>query len=88
MTLQCNDIMAPSPHHRRYPPLVIVIMYFQIKVRKRFIGDILHIVILNFSDNILTLSVKIWCPGLVKRNYGQLAIAERTTDNNNNNCLT
>jgi len=50
-----------------------VIMYFQIKVRKRFIGDILHIAILDFSDNILTLSVKIWCPGLVKRNYGQLA---------------
>jgi len=33
-------------------PLVIVIMYFQIKVRKRFIGDILHIVILDFSADI------------------------------------
>jgi len=50
-------------------------MYFQIKVRKTFIGDILHIVILDFSDNILTSSVKIWCPGLVKRNYGLVLCA-------------
>jgi len=49
-----------------------VIMLYEIKVRKRFIGDILHIVILDLSENILTLSVKIWCPGLVMRNYGQL----------------
>jgi len=64
----------PPPRITEDPPLVIVIMYFRIKVRKRFIGDILHIVILDFSDNILTLSVKIWCPGLVKRNYGQLGL--------------
>jgi len=44
---------------------MIVIMYFQIKVRKRFVGDILYIVILDFSADRLTLSVKIWCPGLV-----------------------
>jgi len=54
------------------PPLVIMIMYFQIKVRKKFIGEILRNVILDFSDNILTLSVKIWYLGLVQRNYGQL----------------
>jgi len=36
------------------------------RVWKRFIGDILHIVILDFSSDILTLSVKIWCPGLVQ----------------------
>jgi len=48
------------------PPLVIVIMYFQMKVRKKFIGDILHIVIIDFSADILTLSVKLWCPGLVQ----------------------
>jgi len=40
-------------------------MYFQIKVRKRFIGDILHIAILDFSDNILTE-----CKNLVSR-FGQ-----------------
>jgi len=28
---------------------MIVILYFQIKVRKRFIGDILHIVIVDLS---------------------------------------
>jgi len=71
---------VPSLNTSPWPPLritedlqlVIAIKYFQIKVRKRFIGDILHIVILDFSDDILTLSVKIWCPDLVKRNYGQL----------------
>jgi len=80
---KCVGLSPPNPFARKSslpritedPPLVIVIMYFRIKVRKRFIGDILHIVILDFSDNILTLSVKIWCPGLVKRNYGQLAFA-------------
>jgi len=50
--------------------MVIVIMYFQIKVQKRFIGNILQIVILDFSADILTLSVKIWC---LKTDYGQLA---------------
>jgi len=33
---------------------VIVIMHFQIKVRKRFIGDILHIVILDFSADLVS----------------------------------
>jgi len=70
-----------TPSGRVYPPhgplpvlqsldrplwIVIVIMHFQIKVRKRFIGDILHIVILDFSANMLTLSIKIWCPGLIQ----------------------
>jgi len=72
---------VPSLNHPHGPlpvsqsvdlPLVIVIMYFQIKGWKRFIGDILHIVILDFSADILTLSVKIWCPGLVQENYGQI----------------
>jgi len=49
------------------PPLVIVIMYFRIKVLKRFIGDILPVVILDFSTDILTLSVQIWWPGLVQK---------------------
>jgi len=71
-----NNSPWPPPCITEDPPLVIVIMYFQIKVRKRFIGDILHIVILDFGDNILTLSVKIWCPGLVKRNYGQLVMCK------------
>jgi len=51
-------------HHGRV--YYMVIMYFQIKVRKRFMGDILHIVILDFSADILTLSVKVWSPGLVQ----------------------
>jgi len=59
----------PPPRITEDPPLVIVIMYFRIKVRKKLIGDILHIVILDFSDNMLTLSVKIWCPGLVKSQW-------------------
>jgi len=41
-------------------------------ISKKMIGDILHIVVLVFSADILTLNVKIWWPGLVKRNYGQL----------------
>jgi len=68
--------MAPSPYHRTWirhgdcdhVSLSSIISLY----RKRFIGDILHIVILVFSADILTLNVKIWCPGLVKRNYGQL----------------
>jgi len=64
----------PPPCITEDPPLVIVIMYFRIKVQKKLIGDILHFVILDFSDTILTLSVNIWCPGLVKRNYGQLGM--------------
>jgi len=32
--------------------------------------------------NPLTLSVKIWCPGLVKRNYGQLAHIDVATRGN------
>jgi len=36
------------------------------KVRKRFIGDILHIVILYLTPIYRLLSVKIWCPGLVQ----------------------
>jgi len=62
-----NHPHGPFPYHELSldPQLVIVIMYFQIKVRKRFIGDILQIVMLDFSADILT-ECKIWCPGLVQ----------------------
>jgi len=47
---------------------------FSNKSSKRFIGDILHIVILQFRTDILTLSVKICVPVWSKRNYCQLAL--------------
>jgi len=57
------------------PRLVIVLIRFQIKVREMFIGDILHIVILDFSADIGLYWLRVEkCSVLVwfKRNYGQL----------------
>jgi len=41
--------------------------------KSRCPGTVQKLVVLVFSADILTLNVKIWCPGLVMRNYSQLS---------------
>jgi len=70
--------MAPSPYHRTRSATGDCDHVFSDKSLKRFVGDNLYIVILDFSADILTLSVKIWCPSLVQENYGQLVLVVST----------
>jgi len=57
--LSLNPSHGPLPVSQSLdPPLVIVIMYFQIQVRKMFIGDILHMVILDFNDRYIDFECK------------------------------